>query len=376
MSRLKEIEERMAAIAAEAEQDGADLDALETEVRSLKEERKGILDAAEKRKALLADIADGKAGTVVRAFPEDNKKEERTYGADSPEYRSAFLKNLLDQEMSDVEKRAYTHTTANTGAVLPTTMLNQIWDLVSKQHAIMGDITIYRTGTILEVVKHTAITAGKAGKVNENTAATDEQNTFAKVTLSGNDFAKTVTISYAMAAMSIDALESYLINEISTNIGEALADDIISTVKDDINTANKITSAGTELAYKDVAKAFGLLKRASNVNVYVNYATLYNQIVSMVDTTGRPIYQPSAQAGANGVLLGGTVKVEESMADGEILIGDSKKVVYNMVRDIMVETDRDIKTHNIIYSGYARGEGALIDDKAFTLLTMKTAGAG
>lgn len=375
MSRLTEIEERMAAIAAEAEQDGADLDALEAEVKTLKEERKGILDAAEKRKALLADIADGKAGTVVREFTAE-KKEERTYGADSPEYRSAFLKTMLDKDLTDVEQRAYTHTTANTGAVMPTTMLNQIWDLVSQQHAIMGDITIYRTGTILEVVKHTEIKAGKAAKTSENTAATDEQNTFAKVTLSGNDFAKTVTISYAMADMSIDALESYLINEISTNIGEALADDIISTVKDDINTANKITSAATELAYKDVAKAFGLLKRASNVNVYVNYATLYNQIVSMVDTTGRPIYQPSAQAGANGVLLGGTVKVEESMADGEILIGDSKKVVYNMVRDIMVETDRDIKTHNIIYSGYARGEGALIDDKAFTLLTMKTAGAG
>ncbi len=375
MSRLTEIEERMSAIAAEVEQDGADLDALETEVQALKEERKGILDAAEKRKALLADITDGKAGTVVRAFPED-KKEERTYGADSPEYRSAFLKTMLDKDLSDVERRAYTHTTANTGAVLPTTMLNQIWDLVSQQHAIMGDITIYRTGTILEVVKHTEIKAGKAAKTSENTAATDEQNTFAKVTLSGNDFAKTINISYAMAAMSIDALESYLVNEISTNIGEALADDVISTVKGGVNTANKITSAATELAYKDVAKAFGLLKRANNVIVYVNYATLYNQIVSMVDTTGRPIYQPSAQAGANGVLLGGTVKVEESLADGEILIGDSKKVVYNMVHDIMVDTDRDIKTHSIVYSGYARGEGALIDDKAFTLLTMKTASAG
>lgn len=375
MSRLTEIEKRMDAIAVEADQDGADLDALETEVRALKEERKGILETAEKRKALLADIADGKTGTVVRAFPED-KKEERTYGADSPEYRSAFLKTMLDKNLTDVEQRAYTHTTANTGAVLPTTMLNQIWDLVSQQHAIMGDITIYRTGTTLEVVKHTEIKAGKAAKVSENAAATDEQNTFVKVTLSGNDFAKTINISYAMAAMSIEALESYLINEISTNIGEALADDVISTVKTAVNTANKITSASTELAYKDVAKAFGLLKRANNVMVYVNYATLYNQIVSMVDTTGRPIYQPSAQAGANGVLLGGTVKVEESMADGEILIGDSKKVVYNMVQDIMVETDRDIKTHSIVYSGYARGEGALIDDKAFTLLTMKTAGAG
>ena len=194
------------------------------------------------------------------------------------------------------------------------------------------------------------------------------------MTLSGNDFAKTVKISYAMAAMSIDALEAYLVNEISAQLGEALADDVISTVKTGIAAANKVTTASTtEVTYKELVKAFGLLERATAINIYVNYATLYNQLVSMTDTTGRPLFQPNMQAGAMGVLLGGTVKIEESLGAGEILIGDSKKIVYNMVQDIMVETDRDIGTHTHIYSGYARGEGALIDDKAFSLVTLKAA---
>ena len=43
-----------------------------------------------------------------------------------------------------------------------------------------------------------------------------------------------------------------------------------------------------------------------------------------------------------------------------------------MIQDVMVETDKDIKAHKYIYSGYARGEGSLVDDKAFTQLTVKT----
>ena len=40
MSRIEEIEARLSAIAAELEDDGADLPALEQEVRNLKEEHK------------------------------------------------------------------------------------------------------------------------------------------------------------------------------------------------------------------------------------------------------------------------------------------------------------------------------------------------
>ena len=96
--------------------------------------------------------------------------------------------------MTRMEAAAFTHTTSDDGAPLPTTMLNNIWDLVSGQHAIMGDITIYRTGTIMEVVKHTAIVQGKAKKVAEAAANDDEKNTMVKVTLSGNDFSKHVYI--------------------------------------------------------------------------------------------------------------------------------------------------------------------------------------
>jgi len=311
---------------------------------------------------------------IIEDFKEE-RTMEKILGIDSKEYRSAYLKNLVGKEMTVEERTAFTHTTDNTAAVLPTSMINQIWDLVSKKHVIMGDIKTYRTGTILEVVKHTAIVKGKAAVTAQNAAnADDEQNTFVKVTLSGKDFSKHVVISYAMAAMSMDALESYLISEIAASIGEALADDTITTIVAGTAAANKVNSAGVKvLTYAELATLFGKLKNINNRIVYVNNGTFYNYIVSIVDTTGRPIFQPSMQDGAQGVLLGAQVKIEESVADNVVLVGDPQMVVCNMVQDVMIEQDRDIKTHTNIYAGYARAESALLNDTSFAQLTVKQA---
>ena len=63
--RLDAIEARMSAIAQELEQPGADLDALEQEVRNLKTERTQITQAAERRAKILREVSAG-GGTVDR----------------------------------------------------------------------------------------------------------------------------------------------------------------------------------------------------------------------------------------------------------------------------------------------------------------------
>lgn len=368
-TRLQEIEERVAAILEEMSAPDADIDALTEEVRTLKTEKTGIIEQRREQRTAAAREFSGQPGR-----PAVPPEEVRTYDAGSPEYRNAFFKDLLGLEMTKEERAAFTHTTANTPAMLPTTTLNMIWDLVSGQHAILNDITIYRTGTIIEVIKHTTIVQGKAKKVAENTANDDEQNTFVKVTLSGNDFSKHVNISYAMAKMSIEALEAYLVNEISAGLGEAMADDVVATIRAQMAAGNKVSSAAANaVTYKELATLFAKLKRVGTVCAYMTRSTLFTHLVGMTDTTGRPIFQPTAQDGAQGVFLGAIIKIEDSVGENAMLIGDPKKVTYNMVQDIMVEQDKDIKAHVITYSGYARGEGALIDDVSFAELTITTA---
>ena len=369
---LAQVSARIAEIRGLIDTDGADLEALSAEMDLLEARRADLKEQAERRSALLARVAG--EGETVRTF--SGGEEKRGYSTASPEYRSAFLKGLLGLELTPEERsaEAFVHTTSNTANVLPKQMLDKIWDLVSGTHSIMGDITIYRTGTTIEVIKHTAIAQGAATTVSENAANDDEQNTFVKVTLSGKDFSKHVDISYALERMSVDSLESYLTNEIALELGRALAEDVITQIVTDMASGNKCTAASsTAVTWPEIAGAFGKIERAGNLCVYARRSTIYNLLVGLVDTSKRPIFQLTAQMGAAGTLLGAPVKVEDAVDEGVLLIGDASKVTYNMVQDIMIESDRDIKKHVTTFSGYARGSGALIVPTAFASLSVASA---
>lgn len=355
-----------------------DIDALKKEINEL-EARKRVLEALETRTAAAQALQAGTAtpGSILK--PDFGAPtEEKRFSPDSAEYRTAWCKEMLGLPMTEEERNAFVHTTGTTsgqtaGYTVPTTLLNRIWDLVEEKHSILDDITIYRTGTVLEVAKRTAIAAGDAGTVSEGAAPSDdENNTFAKVTLSGKDFAKAVEISYALGIMSIDGFEQFIVNEIADRLGAALAADVITQIGTDYySTGNDLDVATSgEVVWSDIAGAFAVLKNASNVTVYASQATIYKYIVGMVDTTGRPIFQSTANEGVRGYLLGAPVKVEDAISDDLIWIGDPKQVVGNMVQDIMVESDKDIKKHVNIFSGYARFQCALLAPKAFAKLDV------
>ena len=272
---------------------------------------------------------------------------------------------------TEEEEAAFVHTTGMENAPLPTTTLDQIWDLVNGTHALMGDVNMLRTGCQITVTKHTTIVKGKAKKTAEGEANDAEENTFVTVTLAGNDYSKFIDISYAMANMAIPAFENYLVQEISKQLGEAMTDDVYDVIEDGLAAANKMTVAtsGT-LTYAELCAAFGELERVDEVAIYGKRKAIFNYLVGMTDDNGRPVLQPDPTGKAVGVILGAPVKIEDSVAAGKLLIGDGKKVTYNLVTDIMIETDRDIKKPVITHSGYARGEAALVDDKGLTLLTV------
>ena len=374
-ARLAELTEET----SEEKRDALDNDALEARIN----EMEAIKAELEARKAAAAEEAR-KAEEAARMTGKPIIEEDRkmNYDVSSPEYRSAFLKSLKGMELNAEEREAYVATTGDTtannhgaGLLVPTEMLNNIWSLIEEQHAILGDITLYRTNTYLSIPVHTAIAQGDATAVSENAANDDEINNFMTVTLHGRDYSKTVKISYAMAQMSIDALESYLTNEIAARLGAAMARDTITGILTDYHTTdNTVVALNDSLKYSDVAKAFGALKNKNGgAVVYGANKTIYTRLATLEDTEGHLIFQPDANAGVEGRLLGAPVKVDDGLADDVLLVGYPKNVVGNVVQDVMVETDRDISKHVIIYSGYARYESKLIAPKSFAKITVTSA---
>ena len=144
MNRRKEIEARLAEIKQElqtraAELTAADIEKLEAEVTALHEERAAIDAAAEKRNALLTQLAagtvtdDNGAATspaVVHSFrgaagAAQEQREVDKY--DTVEYRTAFMNFVCRGTAMPAEYRAAETTLVeDAGAVVPTSILNEI----------------------------------------------------------------------------------------------------------------------------------------------------------------------------------------------------------------------------------------------------------
>jgi HK97 family phage major capsid protein len=373
---LEQLETRRAEIESiNAETYEGDIEELRKEMDTI-EARKAELEEMEARKKNAELLQNHEVTPQKKDKPEERRND--MFALDSKEYRTAWCKEMLGMALTDEERTAFVHTTGTTsgqtaGYTIPTTLLNKIWDLIEGKHAILGDITIYRTGTILEVAKRTAIAAGDAATVSEGAAPSDdENNTFAKVTLSGKDFAKTVEISYALGIMSIDGFEQFIVNEIADRLGAALAADIITQIGTDYYSSGNDLDVATsgKVVWTDIAGALAVLKNVNGITVYASQATIYKYIVGMVDSTGRPLFQHDANEAIRGYLAGFPVKVEDAIADDLIWLGDPKQVVGNMVQDIMVESDKDIKKHVNIFSGYARFQCSLLAPKAFAKLDV------
>lgn len=366
--RLKQIQERLLAIKGELEVDGADIDALNTEATDLIEERKGLLAAKEKRNTLLDSIAQN-TGEIVREFGDERVTTRNAVDKDME--TRIFLKNLLGEELTKEERAAFVHTTENTEAVIPTDLQNKIYSYMEEKHPILQDVQVLRSGAVISVVKHTEIVQGDADVVGEGVANDDEQNTFVNVTLSGKDFSKHVDFSYRLGKMAIPAFEQYLVKEIGERIGAAMARDIIAQIKQDLSADNKIpTATAGKVELDDFLGALASLKSVGGVNIYTNNASLYGGIAKMEGAEGRLSFIPNYKESISGYVLGKPIKEEDALAEGEILILDPDQFIYNVVQDIMIERDKDIKKHVHTISGFAIAEGTMLNDKAGALITV------
>lgn len=364
--RIDEINTRLAAIQNEIDAaTGEQLTALEKEVADLQAERQQILAEVQTRQQLRANIAAGLVtGNPIEENKEENNMENRTFTLESEEYRSAFLKNLRGEDMTDVEKRAFSFLTTNTAAPLPTVMQNRIIDLIGEAHPIVADVYRMDSNAAITIPVAKAIVAD-AGKTAEGAASNELQITFENVNLSGEDYTANVKMSYKMSHMAIPAFETYLIGQIAQRLGSKLAAGIVSKIKSGMAAANKVQ---TGVTYANICAGFGELKRVGQVIVYGTRKGVYNKLVGMVDSNKRPIFQQAITAGAAGALLGATIKFEDAIGDDELLIGDPKKYLQNVVAPVIIESAKDLDTHMITYSGYTCQEGTLTDDKAFALV--------
>ena len=313
---------------------------------------------------------------------------------DTKEYRSAFLKTLVGQQLNDVEKDAFNvgmkeaekrsdeyNTSSNAAAVLPTTMLNEIIKKARTMGGLMSECRAFSVPTKIAIP--IATPSSKAAWHTEGAAVETEKATVTNITFDGYEIIKIFSISAKVRKMSIAAFESYLVDELTACVMECIADALINGdgsgegtgleagvtwVKTAGATQNAVEVASNKpITYADVISFVSLLKRgyAQGAKMAMNNKTLYNVFFTMSDSNAQPIFVAKtlgeAKAGDVGRILGFDVVIDDFIADNVVYLGNySKYMGYNMPEGIVIETSKD--------SGFRKG---LIDYRAMAIADCK-----
>ena len=308
MKTLQEIEARLAEIASLVEErsdmPSDELVALNKEVDELKEMRKRIIEEGEQRSKLLANIASGKvAGTVTRTFPNPSahssgeaRSVETADPYDTMEYRRAFMAHVTKGSAIPVELRAdETTMTTDVGAVIPTTILNQI---VEKMEAV---------GMILPLVTRTNFKGGlsvpvssvkpTAAWVSEGSGSDKQKKKVISITFNYYKLRCKVAVTLEVDTVSLSMFESTLINNVVEAMTKALEQAIISgdgngkpkgILSETPISGQTITAAA--LSYDVLIKTEAAVPlEYENESVWCMSKTTFMSFLGITDSTGQPI---------------------------------------------------------------------------------------
>ena len=377
--RLNEIETRLSAIAQELEKDDADVEALEKETRALKEEKDAIVQDAERRRRLREQIAAG-GGRVVRTFGEEGR-EERTYGVETPEYRSAWLRNLQGLELTVEERAAVTAS-----AAIPTQTMNKIIHRLELTPLIQAVDVTYIPGNVTYPIEKTV---NAVSWVEMGTAATDSADAIDSITLGAYKLIKTVEITADVKAMAIDAFEDWLVarlgNKLSVAVCAAIAAGTGSNQATGLTKTGEITNTGTFTAagmtYKDLMKIIAAVptQYLPNASFAMPRALFYSDLLGMVDAQNRPIVVADVQSPAKFNILGYPVILEDGLPKDNLVFGDLKegyKFNFAMAPEVRSDESVGFRTGSTVYRVMALADGKPADKNALALFTRAVGGGG
>jgi HK97 family phage major capsid protein len=272
---VEQLEERKNAIVAELDNEGADLDALENEVRSIKEELESRAAEEAKKVEIRKTVAETKAPVVVEKV-EEEKREIMTNAEvrASKEYIDAFARYLVSE--NDAEVRSLLTETVSGSVPVP---------------AIVDEIirTAWEKSDILSRVKKTNIkgnlkvafelSADGAYVHTEGTAApTEESLTLGIVTMIPKNIKKWIRVSDEAIAMGGEILVRYIYDELTYQIVKKLTELVIADIAGAPTTATSSAAAVSAItqnpALTTVATAFANLSdEAQNPVIIMNKLT-------------------------------------------------------------------------------------------------------
>lgn len=373
-----------------------DITALNIELTAIKEAKENNAENEQRAAAGFNVVASMQQG-AKKTFTADSV-------VDTPEYRSAFYKSMLGQQLTADEKAAFDvavgvaekradafNASGDSLAVLPTETLNEVVKKARTMGGLMAECRAFNVPTKIAIPVGTP--GSKAAWHTEGAEVETEKAVTTSVSFDGYEIIKIFSISAKVRKMSVAAFEAYLVDELTACVMECIEDSLVNGTGSGQGTGLEkgITWAeGTNLKtvaadkvgdWTNYTAVAGMLKRgyAAGAKWAMSNATLYKYVYSLQDGNKRPLFIPTPvnEQGA-GKLLGFDIVIDDNIADGAIYLGNySKYLGYNMPDGIVIETSREssFKKGLIDYRALAIADCKPIVAEAFVKLVLAEAAA-
>ena len=264
--------ERRAQIASEIETEGADLDALEAEAKSINEELERRKAEEAQRKEVREAVADGD-GEKIKSFEENNKMTNEEIRA-SHEYNVAYA-NYIKTGKDDECRALLTELVSGTVPVA-----SYVADRISTAWDKLGIMALVKKTYIKGILKVGFERSATAATVHtESTSAVAEETlTLGTVTLTPASIKKWISVSDEALDLSGEAFLDYIVDELTYQIAKKAQNELISKITALSTTAAtnavSVGSIAANPAVGVVAQALGTLSDdAANPVIVMNKGT-------------------------------------------------------------------------------------------------------
>ena len=350
-------------------------------------------DTEAKAEANLSALEGGvRVNPAAKAVTADKDKEEIL---NSAEYKRAFLKAMMKKDLDADERGAFnivnaTQTAGTHSAIIPTTMMQDIWTEMGQLHPVIADMAPGRTYVKGKVSIPYGDITGDGAWTAEATATAEAAMTSGAVTLDGFDLSKGVAVSWKLFEMSVANFEAFLRRQLSEKVANALAASaftgsgstnnqptgVITALEAETNTPQVVTyTAANGITYANLTAAMAKILSGyiPGTSVYAASATIWTLLANILDDVKRPIFIPDVTAGGVGRIFGMPVKPEDGVTAGKVVIGNfGKGYVSNVAADVEIHYEEHVLARKTDYAAWTLADGKPMTTKAFAELKSST----
>ena len=271
---VEQLEERMAAIPTELDNEDADLDALEAEARSIKEELEARKAEEAQKAEIRSAVAAGQGVVVETVKTEERKEMSEMEIRNSQEYINAYAEYIKTEDPT--ECRALLSENVSGVVAVP----DLVYDIVKtawEKEGIMSRVRkAYMQGNVK--IGFEIAASGAVAHTEGGAAVTEEGLVLGIVNLIPVSIKKWVSVSDEVLDLRGEAFLRYIYDEVAYRIAKKAADMLVAKIEacGTVSTtdAPAVPTVKATVANGAIAKAIGALSdEAANPVAIMNKST-------------------------------------------------------------------------------------------------------